>query len=262
MLDRARTDQARPDRARSHPRHHSRRRARDRGGGRAHGALADDPRPARLSRGAVRRQGTQAHRPLLFGDRRAGLRIFRRRRHSSRRRLLLERSLQFLRRHRPRARPLHHGADLLRRPSDRLQPGIRPSRRRRRLGARKPARPCHRQLDGGRARSRRSSSTTAASSTRPPSASSCAIRACPSISPAIWTPRSAPPGSAAGGSSRWPSATASTRSKPPSSRSSRTPPRSSGAKSCRRSRTAFITSRTMSRPTASTSRACTRCASR
>ena len=41
-------------------------------------ALADDPRPARLPGRAVRRQGPQAHRPLLFGDRRAGVRIFRR----------------------------------------------------------------------------------------------------------------------------------------------------------------------------------------
>ena len=49
------------------------------------------------------------------------------RRHPARRRVLLERSLQFLRRHRPRARPLHDRADILRRAADRLQPGLRPS---------------------------------------------------------------------------------------------------------------------------------------
>ena len=61
------------------------------------------------------------------------------RRHSSGRRVFLERSLQFLRRDRARARPLHHRADLLQRSPDRLQPGVRPSRRRRRLGARQLA---------------------------------------------------------------------------------------------------------------------------
>ena len=35
-------------------------------------------------------KGRKLDRPLLFGDRRAGVRIFRRRRHSSRRRVLLE----------------------------------------------------------------------------------------------------------------------------------------------------------------------------
>ena len=155
-------NQARPDRAGSDPRHDPRRRARDRGGGRAHGALADDPRPARLPRRPVRRQGPKAHRPLLFGDRRAGVHVFRRR-HPAGRRVLLERPLQFRRRHRPCPGPLHHGADLLRRAADRLQPGLRPPRRRRRLGARQPARACHRLAGWRASSSRRSSSTRRAS---------------------------------------------------------------------------------------------------
>ena len=75
--ERAASGRAEPRHARGHRGHDPLGGARDRGGGRAHRPLADDPRPARLPRRAVRRRGPQAHRPLLLGHRRARVRALR-----------------------------------------------------------------------------------------------------------------------------------------------------------------------------------------
>ena len=182
----------RSDRAADRRRHAELDRGRDRIRHRAHRALADDPRGARLPRRPVRPLLPQAHRPLLFGDAERGGARLPARDHAAGRRVPDERHLPHRRQHRPPARPLQHRAGVPRRRGGRLHPGLRPPRRHRRpragLDAGHRRRPCSRKAS----RSRRSSSTTPACATRRCSPSSSATPACPRCSPPISTARCRP----------------------------------------------------------------------
>ena len=119
---------------------------------RAHRALADDPRGARLPRRPVRPLLPQAHRPLLFGDaERRGAR-FPAAHHAARRRVPDERHLPDRGLDRTPSRPVQHRAGLSPGRGRRLHPGVRPPRRHRRARARLDAR--HGD-DGVRRRARR-----------------------------------------------------------------------------------------------------------
>ena len=85
-------------------------RGRDRIRHRAHGALADDPRSARLSRRAVRSLLPQAHRAILFGNAQRGSARLPARDHEAGRRLPDERHLPHRGLDRPFAGPVQHGA--------------------------------------------------------------------------------------------------------------------------------------------------------
>ena len=106
----ARRARGRSDRAADRRGHAQFDRGRDRIRHRAHRALADDPRGARLSRRPVRPLLPQAHRPLLFGDAERGGARFSARDHAAGRRVPDERHLSDRRQHRPSARPLQHRA--------------------------------------------------------------------------------------------------------------------------------------------------------
>ena len=126
----------RPHRTADRRRHAQLDRGRDRVCHRAHRAFADDPRGTRLSRRPVRPALPQAHRALLFGDAECGRARLPAANHAARRRVPDERHLPHRRQHRAPARPLQHGAGVPRGRSGRLYPGLRPSRRHRRSGAR------------------------------------------------------------------------------------------------------------------------------
>ena len=128
----ARAKPGRSDRAADRRRHAQLDRGRDRIRHRAHRALADDPRGARLPRRPVRPLLPQAHRPLLFGDAERGGARLSAGDDAAGRRVPDERHLSHRRLHRPPARPLQHGAGVPRRRGGRLHPGVRPSRRHRR----------------------------------------------------------------------------------------------------------------------------------
>ncbi len=163
----------------------------DRGGNRirhrAHRALTDDPRSARLSRRPVRPPLPQADWPLLFGDAKCGGARFPARDDAAGRRVPDERHLSHRGLDRAPARFVQHGSGVSSRRSRRLHPGLRPSRRHRRaragLDARAPRRPCSRKVS----RSRRSNFTTPACATRRSLPSSSATPACPRCSPPIST---------------------------------------------------------------------------
>ena len=116
----------RSDRAADRRRHAEFDRGRDRIRHRAHRALADDPRSARLSRRPVRPLLPQAHRALLFGDaERRGAR-FSARDDAARRRVPDERHLSDRRLDRPPAGSVQHRAGVPSRRGRRLHPGLRP----------------------------------------------------------------------------------------------------------------------------------------
>ena len=99
---------------------------------RAHRALADDPRGARLPRRPIRSLLPQAHWPFLFGHaERCGAR-FPAGDHAAGRRLPDERHLPDRRLNRAFARSVQHGAGVSSRRGGRLHPGLRPPRRYRR----------------------------------------------------------------------------------------------------------------------------------
>ena len=111
----------------------------DRGGDRirhrAHGALADDPRSARLPRRSVRSLLPQADRAILFGDAERGGARFSARDHAAGRRFPDERHLSHRRLDRPLARSVQHRSGVSRRRGRRLYPGLRAPRRYRRSRA-------------------------------------------------------------------------------------------------------------------------------
>ena len=107
-------------------------RGRDRVRHRAHRALADDPRGARLSRRPVRPLLPQAHRPLLLGDAERGGARLPAGDHAAGRRVPDERHVSHRGLDRPPARSVQHGAGVPSRRGRRLHPGVRPSRRHRR----------------------------------------------------------------------------------------------------------------------------------
>ena len=121
-----------PDRAADRRGHAQFHRGGDRIRHRAHRALADDPRGARLSRRPVRPLLPQAHRPLLFGDAERGGARLSARDHAAGRRVPDERHLSHRGLDRPPARPVQHRAGVSPRRGRRLHPGLRPSRRHRR----------------------------------------------------------------------------------------------------------------------------------
>ncbi len=125
----------RSDRAADRRRHVELDRGRDRIRHRAHRALADDPRGARLPRRPVRPPLPQAHRTILFGDAERGGARFPAADHAAGRRVPDERHLSHRGQHRAPARPLQHGAGVPRRRGGRLYPGLRPPRRHRRARA-------------------------------------------------------------------------------------------------------------------------------
>ena len=159
---------------------------------RAHRALADDPRSARLSRRPVRPLLPQADRALLLGDAECGGARLSARDHAAGRRVPDERHLSHRGLDRPPAGSVQHRSGLPSRRRRRLYPGLRPPRRYRRACAGLDAGHGRDRVRGRPRRSRRSSSTAPACATTRSSPSSSATPACPTCSPPISTARCRP----------------------------------------------------------------------